>query len=129
MRTKTKIRKPLPLEREELVAVIQWASYYPTISDHLIRIENEGKRSWYVGKQAKKEGLKAGVSDLFLAYPKVPFYGLWIELKRNDRRAVITEAQLLWLERMKNIGYQAHVAYGADDAIEKIKYYMRIKEN
>ncbi len=76
-------------------------------------------------KSLKAQGVKSGVSDYFLAYPLAGYHGLWIELKRVAKaRSVVSEAQRIWLGSMKSLGYKAMVAYGAQDASDKINEYL-----
>ena len=42
-------------------------------------------------------GVKAGVSDLFLAYPNPNFHGLWIELKSEKGKKSPEQKHWLFL--------------------------------
>ncbi len=77
---------------------------------------NERKCSISEGVRQKALGLRAGVSDLFLAWPTKRFPGLWIELKVNDNK--LTKMQVVWLELMEKAGYATAVVY---DDWEKVK--------
>ena len=50
--------------------------------------------------------------------------GLWLELKK-DRQAYLSEQQIIWLDRMLQVGYQAQVAYGYEEAIKFIEEYLK----
>lgn len=112
----------------EQIAIIQWAYHQPIPRDYLIAIPNGGSRHPIEARNLKRQGVKAGVSDLFLAYPVSPYAGLWIELKRpSPHKSNVTTAQATWLERMQQIGYAGYVAYGSVDAIQKINTYLQGK--
>jgi len=87
--------------------------------------------------QLKAEGVRAGVSDLFLAYPiatgKVVmsdfrnFYsGLWIEMKGRGKYVHLTPTQFAWLTKMKS-DYACCVAYGWEEARNYILEYVEGK--
>lgn len=128
-------------EDQEQIAVVQWASLYCVpntkhrISDYLIAVPNEGRRSPRSGNKFRKLGMKAGVSDLFLAYPQNSIHGLWIEMKKqrqhfeSERQADNAETviQKVWRDRMESIGYMGRVCYGADHAIHTICIYLGLK--
>jgi hypothetical protein len=135
------MKKIYPTEAQEQKAVIEYFSH-TWVGDYLIHIPNGGARSSArEGKNLKLMGVKAGVSDLFLAYPiykdfKIEYCGLWIELKRNIHHYptekatnnAITESQQKWLCRMNRSEYDVNIAYGADDAIKIIKDYTDYPE-
>jgi len=125
-------------EDAEQEAVIQWAKLAHVketnkhVGDYLIAIPNGGKRGLLEAMRFQKQGVKPGVSDLFLAYPVGSMGGLWIEMKKQRRHfpsesyadRAPTNHQLMWLEQMNEVGYMGFVCYGADEAIEKIKMYL-----
>ena len=115
--------KPL-LESEEQKLLIQWAQYVPIVKDYLIHYPLGGKRHLLEAISLKKQGAKKGVSDLFLAYPTAHYAGLWIELKRNDKKARLTKEQIDWLNNVRKVGYAGEVAYGFEEAKEKIMRYL-----
>jgi hypothetical protein len=135
------IRFMTPSESQIQQSIISWARWhekkYPELT-MLIKIPNEGKRSWVKGKQMKAEGLKKGVSDLFLAYPikksvlssktgaNQYFYaGLWLEVKKPMEKP--TKEQQEWLSDCKEVGYQAEWCDSVDGGIDIIKEYLGIK--
>ena len=75
-----------PLERQIQAALIQWAQHHPIVRDFMFSIPNEGKRSRWLGHAMRASGLKAGCSDLMLAYPKGQYHGLFLELKRKGKK-------------------------------------------
>jgi hypothetical protein len=100
----------------------------------LLAIPNGGKRSITEAKRLKKEGVKSGVSDLFLAYPKyrggyfIELYdecGLWIEVK--TKKGQLSKFQNSWIEKMIDVGYKAIVVRSVEEGIQSIKDYLGIK--
>lgn len=81
--------------------------------------------------KAKKQGMVAGVPDIFLPISTITkhgdCYGLFIELKRIKGSKVSPE-QKLFMAALEDQGYKCSVCYGADEAIETIKQYLNIKE-
>lgn len=125
------MRSLIPTEAQDQRALFKWASYTKApngkiLVDYMLHPKNEGAKDPIAGRMHRLGGLKAGVSDIFLAYPMQPYWcGLWIELKRSnlDFRSV-TKMQDAWLSRMCNIGYAACICYGLDAAIERILNYL-----
>lgn len=73
------------------------------------------------GSLLKRMGVTPGVSDIFLPKGNPTFKGLWIELKVGKNKA--TPAQLDFINNMIEEGYQAMVAYGAEEAILMIRQF------
>ena len=71
------------------------------------------------------EGVKAGVPDLFLAVPRDPHHGLFIEMKRADGGRVSNE-QREWISRLKKQGYKVVVCHGCVAAIKEIQDYLEV---
>ena len=83
-----------------------WARRHPICKDYLFHIPNERRCTPAQGAMLKLLGVKAGVSDLFLAWPgKGGTLGYWIELKAPGGR--LQGSQIAWLELMAKAGYQA----------------------
>jgi hypothetical protein len=110
-------------ERQEHLSLMAWIRTQPRIAPYWIHIANEGKRNVVQGYHLKRMGLRAGVSDFFLAYPCGQYAGLWLELKRKCG-GFVTLQQREWLALMKGIGYAAYVGYGWEHATEVIKSYL-----
>lgn len=109
------------LESQEQQALVRWAQYHPIPKNYLSANPNGGYRNPREAARLKLEGVRPGVSDLFLAYPTEQFHGLWIEMKRpKGHTSRLTSPQAAWLDRMKGVGYDTHVAYGWEDA----RYYL-----
>src|ERR1700692_402445 len=140
-------RSIYPSESAIQYAIVEWSHTVKVssyrLSDFLIKISNEGKRGWFTGKKMKKEGLKKGVSDLFLALPikvKTTFHidnsediicesihkpGLWMEIKSKKGKPSVY--QMEWLALMEIQGYSAGLIFSVDEGILAIKNYLGMK--
>lgn len=63
-----------------------------------------------------KEGVRAGVPDLFVDQPMPGFHGLRIEMKRPGEKP--TDKQLVWHERLRARGYRVEVCFSAVEALK-----------
>lgn len=101
------------------------------IFKYLMAIPNGGSRNLIEATSLKRQGVKAGVSDLFLAYPllcssfPITAYshcGLWLELK--SKKGKLSDAQQEWLHLMHNVGYATVIAYSLEEAKQAILDYV-----
>ena len=115
------------IEHREQVALCQWWSRacgtfgLPEIC--LFAIPNGGSRHMLTAVRLKAEGVKAGVSDLFLAVPRSEYLGCFIEMKAPN--GTMQENQVEFQMQMALQGYNVVTCYGADEAIAFIKSYLR----
>jgi len=118
--------KPRDLEHPEQVQVIRWWRKYhgtfglPEIS--LFAIPNANKRTQRGGDRLKQEGMRAGVSDLFLAANLFPWGGAFCEMKSEEGTLSVSQSTFLYAMEME--GYQTAVCYSAREAIEFFKNYL-----
>ena len=80
----------------------------------------------------KREGLRPGCPDLFLAVPKSEgsiggglrylFTGLFIEMKRKGGKPSVEQVGFAYM--LKQQGYNALICEGADEAIRAINGYL-----
>lgn len=115
--------------------VFNWAKYYENRYEalKLLNASMNGVKlsSTKAGARAKRQGLKAGFPDIFLPVAKDGFHGLFIELKTpackqlKIAKGVLSNAQKECIEALKNQGYKVEVCYGAHEAIDIIKGYIR----
>lgn len=139
------IRKIDPSEHQIQCAIVEWSTKvfvdHPSggkvlLRPYLIKIPNEGKRSWAHGKKMKAEGLTRGVSDLFLAIPRrkqslisasvyIEKCGLWLEIKKKGKKPSPEQCEFLYA--MREIGYHADWKDTVDEGIQAIKDYLGMK--
>lgn len=120
------------IEDDHQKALMQWAKVTRLrgiiVADFLIAIPNGGKRKLKEAARMKAQGVKAGVSDLFLALPANGACGLWIELKapatKTSKAGKPSQSQIDWLERMSQVGYAARLCYGWEAAKVTIQEYL-----
>ena len=67
-------------------------------------------------------GVKAGVSDLFLAYPNPNYHGLWIEIKSETGK--ISPKQQHWLKLMAEVGYATAISYRIENTYDILQDYF-----
>lgn len=121
-------RLPPPLEASEQRAVIDWAARsqgaYPDLK-MLYAIPNGGSRHPAEAANLKRQGVKAGVPDLFLSVARGGYHGLYIEMKRRGEKP--RSEQVDWLTALTEQGYYTTVCYGADMAIATLTRYLSMK--
>lgn len=119
-------KKPVTSEHVHQCAVIKWAQgqhwlgLMPGIN-LLFAIPNGGQRKPGVAGKLRAEGVKAGVSDLFLPVARRGFHGLFLEMKSEKGKP--TELQMEFQLAVEDQGYCASVAFSASDAITIIEWY------
>lgn len=102
----------------ESLAVAQWMTAHGLFYIH---IPNEGKRNRLEAICMKMLGLDPGAADylIFDSPPKDPSAkGTAFEMKSKTGK--ITDNQITWLKKIIGYKWVSFVAYGADDAIQKL---------
>ena len=113
------------------IALVRWIKLqYPEVGKHLVKIDNEGRRSFVGHDLAIKQGLHIGASDLFIAWPCNGYPGAWIELKRDKWKLVPSEEehvtrQKMFLEKMRLAGYFTAFCVGIDEALAAVSLYLK----
>ena len=74
----------------------------------------------------KQMGVKAGVSDLCLPYPKGIYCGLYIEMKYGNNRQ--QESQKEFLNDMADAGHFVATCYSAEEAVKIIEEYLHLAD-
>jgi VRR-NUC domain len=115
-------------EHKEQKTVIQWAviseGVFPELA-MLFAIPNGGQRNVIVAAKLKAEGVKRGYPDLGLDVARGCYHGLRIEMKAPDGDT--KPEQRDWLRNLTTQGYFATTAWGADEAVNIIKMYLRLE--
>jgi hypothetical protein len=70
----------------------------------------------------KAEGLRPGVSDLFLPVARRNFHGFFIEMKTLT--GTTSENQLEFMDGVERQGYYTALCYGHKQAISELKWYL-----
>ena len=110
-------------EHEIQVAVMQWCHRNQDERyKEIFAIPNGGYRSKGEASRLKMEGVKKGVSDLFLPIPTKDYAGLFIELKRENGKA--SKEQRDFVARMNAYGYKAQICYGYEQTVQLLRVYL-----
>lgn len=114
-------------EAAEQIAVMDWAQHcknrFPELG-LLFHIPNGGSRNKAEAANLKRQGVKAGVPDLFLPVPRGAYHGLFIEMKYGKNKQ--TASQREWQISLSKQGYLAVVCYGFYDARDAVEKYLGI---
>lgn len=113
------------LEHKHQVALFQWAELnrglFPEL-EWMHAVPNGGARHPAVAVKLKKEGVKAGVVDIFLDVPRGGFHGFRAELKVGNNKA--TKDQARWIKHYLDQGYHAGVYTGWEAVREALIGYL-----
>lgn len=124
---KNKTSKQRVTEAEEQKALIQWAKFqekkYPELK-LLYHCPNGGTRNKLEAANLKRQGVKAGVPDLFLPVSRNNKHGLFLEMKVGRNKC--TDNQKKWIRKLLEQGYEVKVCYSCEEAIQIIKKYLNI---
>lgn len=116
-------------EDTEQISVIQWAQWntniYPELK-WLHHCPNGGSRNRAEAVKLKQMGVKAGVSDLHLPYPKGVYCGLYIEMKFGEGRQQPSQKE--FLKDMAEAGHFVATCYSAEEAIKIIEEYCELAQ-
>lgn len=125
-----------PLEIEEQTNFFtQLRLIYPDVESHTFSIANGAHLAKYQNKSGgtftqinslKASGLKPGVPDIFIVWPRAGYHGCFIEMKRIGGEGPRPE-QVEWLDRLGDINYACFVAFGADHAFKCLEKYLELK--
>lgn len=123
--------KLIASENQEQRALVHWIRTQPRLIDHIMKFNNEGKRTAGQTWNLKQMGMMVGASDLFLAIPTASFSGLFLEIKQNrpytrsERLRPTWKAQQAFIERMKAVGYDGHFVFGWEHGKRIIENYLK----
>lgn len=126
----------LPSEAQIAIAFVSYVDKkHPSLSEDLIKVDNENKCSPQEGRRKKLMGKRKGASDYFFSRPKkrfrkdtmgewweVVYFGLWLEIKSAKGKE--SPEQKRFGERALANGYQYRVVYSLDEAISVFEEYV-----
>lgn len=122
------MRYAMRSEDTEQINVVSWANWnmnrYPELR-WLFHVPNGGSRNKQEAVKFKQMGVKAGVSDLCLPYPRGMYCGLFIEMKYGDGRQQATQKE--FLRDMAEAGHFVATCYSAEEAIKVIEQYLKLE--
>jgi hypothetical protein len=106
---------------------IQYPQYFLIAYPNGQWVAGTGKLRYALIRKYKAEGMKNGVSDLFLCVRRAGYGGLWLEMKdRGKKASSLSKDQRQWLSDMREAGYMAEWAPGFDEAREVIERYLEL---
>jgi len=109
---------------------VKWFRYqYSEYKDLLFAIPNglpifDKELRVKIYNRLNKEGLKAGVPDLFLAVPKSIYHGAFIEIKYGDDRLRKNQFDMIQLLTAQN--YKCLVINNIEEFINEVNKYLSI---
>ena len=113
-------------ESAEQQALFAWAKLAQTKHPELKLLHaignGNGRTNAIQGARMKREGVLAGVSDIFLPVSRKGYHGLYAELKVKGGR--ISPSQKWWIAEVGKQGYSAKVAFGWIEAKGIIERYL-----
>lgn len=116
-------------EDTEQGTVIDWARVnernYPELK-WLYHCPNGGSRNYFEAVKLKEMGVKAGVADLCLPYPRGIYCGMYIEMKYGNNRC--TDLQKEFLADMELAGHFVVTCYSSEDAIKALEEYLKMEK-
>jgi len=119
-----------PLETTEQQRVVAWCRKQGGDYAKIFAIPNGGKRTKREAARLVREGVIAGIPDLFLPVAGGDsvglFNGLFVELKRLSGGTLSPEQEARIAE-LRQDGYRVEVCRGADEAIVAIARYLEGK--
>lgn len=95
---------------------------YAEAVDRTYAIPNGGGRTKAQAGKLKAEGVRKGVSDLFVSVPRGTWHGCYIEMKSET--GTPTKEQKQWIADSRRLGYYATVCNGQAAAFEIWKAYV-----
>ena len=96
----------------------------------LFAIPNGGDRSPIVAGRLKAEGVKPGVSDLFLPVAKGAYHGLFLELKvpirKSTKNGGMSDKQVEFCNDVSLQGYACFCVWGWEHAFRVLTNYLNL---
>jgi rhodanese-related sulfurtransferase len=122
------------IEDDHQIALFQWVRLKektdPRYSS-IIAIPNGGKRSKATAARMKAAGVKAGVSDIFVAVAMGGYHGMWLEMKKplvkGEAKPKTSPEQKAWIVSQLENDYMCGVCYGWEEARDAIISYMGVE--
>ena len=95
---------------------------HPDLRDCFIKLDNEGKTSWHLGKIKKREGKRKGAADLLFSHATIAHHGLWMEFKTEEGKVSAAQKEFGRAQTAK--GYAYVVVRSVDEAIIALQRYL-----
>lgn len=122
---KGKIIRFIP-ERRLQIDCFKWL-FYAHRSLIAFAIPNGGRRDLLEAVDLKRQGVKAGVPDIFIAKACTGYNGLFIELKTIDSKLSLKQADII--ARLEKEGYYCCVCRTQKEFVDIVNWYIGNKEH
>lgn len=113
-------------EDAEQEALFKWAAYHEELR-WMHAIPNGGNRNIREAARLKRQGVKAGVWDIFLPAPRNGYHGLYIEMKNPNGKGRLSVSQKAFGQYIEQEGYMLEVCNTWLEAKTMICEYMGIE--
>lgn len=117
---KFKKKSTVATEDHEQIVFVTWLK---KMGYKVAASANGGSRNLFEAMKLKRMGVSAGFPDVFVPMPTPQFNGFFVEMKRT-KGGKVSVLQLDWIEYLRENGYFAEVAFGADEAKELFQFYL-----
>jgi hypothetical protein len=124
-------KRPVDWEGNEQAVLIRWllgekmrGTPVGELYDAIYHVPNGGQRNKKTAADLKRQGVKAGVSDLVVMDARGGWHGLYLEFKATPpRHAALAASQREWLALADDRGYCAALARGLEEAKAVLREY------
>ena len=119
------IKIPKTTEGQLQASCIMWfrLAWQPLIM-RLFAIPNGGSRNSIEAANMKRTGTLSGAWDLFLSVPKGNWSGMYIEMKRDDKKAQLTPNQIAF-QKANEAHYKFVVCRTIEQFMKEINSYLK----
>lgn len=113
-------------EHSQQVAFFMWISEAVRTMPELglvFAVPNGGLRNKATAGRMVAEGARSGVPDIFVAIPRNPWHGFFIEMKK-PAGGVVSPNQLSWRYKLESMGYRWTCCNTWDAARDELLAYL-----
>ena len=104
-------------------ACVEWFKLqYPRLAPLLFAVPNGGRRNTIEAANLKRQGVRAGVADLILLFPKGGHGSLCIEMKYKKGRQQVSQKD--WQRVAEAAGNKYVVCRSLEEFMREVKNYL-----
>lgn len=120
-----RLKKGVESERKAQKRLVQWMYEQGII---FFSVPNGANVSVHHRKTLLSEGMQPGVPDLVIPRARGGYHGLYIELKREDGGAGLSDVQKHWFKILQEEGYFVAQCNGYERAKECVQWYLSLED-
>jgi hypothetical protein len=122
-----KVKKQMRHEESDLQinCVETFRLMYPKLRWLLFSVPNGGFRNSFEAARMVREGMSAGVLDIFICLPNKTYHGIFTDFK--SERGRLSEYQIEFIKAVKAKGYLCLVIRSVEDFLREIENYLNDK--